>query len=342
MRAILSKSFYYILFLPNTCVQSIDQGPNIFEKSNPLPDLSNNITFPFTILLADLDSPLGQDHVEIIYTPELYSLPPFVDERRAELIEKFAKRVKDETGIEPSLYPGISYSCKNIEIRPVVGSREIQKIVIDIQPLQYMDHITCTLNLQTELDNPEGTTLMEMVDQLGLNIPRILGVCSLVLTSDNYLIIQRRSPTMITFPNKLFCSAGGSMKDRSQYKKMTSNGYIPDPFLAMKAQLHEELGILDDDIESLGLIGVGSSTLKGNISLRFLTKLVLTRQEYEGKLEKDKPEDSWEYSHLYFVKLGKHTWREDLKNWYSRHVDEISPPLQLTIFLMLTLEHLFP
>lgn len=89
------------------------------------------------------------------------------------------------------------------------------------------------------------------------------GVCSVLVTSDNMIIIQRRSQTVFEHPGMLnFC--GGSLNP-----VVGEDGYHADPFAVMTTEFEEELGIPSPEIIAMSCLGLSrdAQTLKPDVLL---------------------------------------------------------------------------
>ena len=76
-----------------------------------------------------------------------------------------------------------------------------------------------------------------------------MGVCSAVITSDNYLIIQRRSEDLLQFPGLLHVCGG-------MLEPVGESPLVIDPVAHLLAELCEELGIDRDDVRSCICLGL--------------------------------------------------------------------------------------
>jgi hypothetical protein len=134
------------------------------------------------------------------------------------------------------------------------------------------------------------------------------GVCSVLVTSDNSIVLQRRSQRVFEHPGMLhFC--GGSL---NPIDKQDSAG--ADPFAVMMVELDEELAIPETAIVDMSCLGIArdSQTLKPDILL--LTRVSLAAGEILEAVSDE---------HTDLIAISNEP--AALHQWIGDHWNEIAP-----------------
>ncbi len=134
------------------------------------------------------------------------------------------------------------------------------------------------------------------------------GVCSVLLTSDDKIVLQRRSQTVFEHPGTLhFC--GGSLSPVDTGGRLSA-----DPFEVMTIEFDEELGLPRSAIVEMSCLGIArdTQTLKPDILL--LTRLALPAEailNFTGD----------EHSDLIAISNSP----AELHQWIGDHWNEVAP-----------------
>lgn len=112
-----------------------------------------------------------------------------------------------------------------------------------------------------------------------------LGVCSVVETSDGHILLDKREG-VDTYVGRYHVIGGFFERDLD----LTSTAY-PDPFAAVRREIHEETGVQSDDIRQQYCFGAAYDLLTPHAELCFLTQLniplatVLTRTPLDREIK---------------------------------------------------------
>lgn len=124
-----------------------------------------------------------------------------------------------------------------------------------------------------------GTNLMnpQLAESLGRDVmANPVGVSTALQTRDGWLMFGRRNATVAYYPNRLHPFAGSiDPADQS------------DVFAAARRELHEELGIEQEQIESIHCIGLVEDDVIRHPELIFHTRVSLTRSQIESQVQAD-------------------------------------------------------
>ena len=124
-----------------------------------------------------------------------------------------------------------------------------------------------------------GTNLMNAgaLSQYGSEVmANPVGVSTALQTSDGYLLFGRRNATVAYHPNRVHPFAG-TLEPRDG----------EDCFSAVERELHEELKITPEQIESIRCIGIIEDEVIQHPELIFHAKARLTREIIESQLQRD-------------------------------------------------------
>ncbi|HDZ10913.1 MAG TPA: hypothetical protein ENH53_01770 [Bacteroidetes bacterium] len=117
-----------------------------------------------------------------------------------------------------------------------------------------------------------------------------LGISAIVRTEDGRIMLMRRSETVGEYPGKLDVFGG-----HIEIGRPLVNG-TPDPCLAMREELHEELNLETDEILNLRLIGLLRNAETAKPELVFLAEIALRLKALQEKAAS--AADRGEYSAL--------------------------------------------
>ena len=123
------------------------------------------------------------------------------------------------------------------------------------------------------------------------------GICLTLITSDNKLIVPRRSENVSVWKNKLTISANEAL---SRKLDRNENGQ-PDVYFAAKRAAKEELGI-DVDLDAIRFYGLGFETISLQWALFATAKIDLSVKEVEESFLIT-AKDRFEHSELLFVEF---------------------------------------
>lgn len=113
-----------------------------------------------------------------------------------------------------------------------------------------------------------------------------LGVCSVVETSDGHILLDKREGVDI-YVGRYHVIGGFFERGRD-----TTDEFHPDPFAAMRREIHEETGVLPTDIRQQYCLGAAYDLLTPHAELCFLTQLniplatVLTRAPLDREIKR--------------------------------------------------------
>ncbi len=144
-----------------------------------------------------------------------------------------------------------------------------------------------------------------------------LSVCSVIETLDGYILLEKREGT--DAHNGRFHVIGGFME-----RGKDDEGHTPDAFGAMNREMHEETGILEQDIREQYCLGMVYDTLVPHPELCFVTRLNIPLTT----LSKRKPEDN-EVKELRMLRVTAATLKESILT----HHGNISPTGEAALIL---------
>lgn len=134
-----------------------------------------------------------------------------------------------------------------------------------------------------------------------------ISVCSVVETSDNYILLDRRQGVDV-YEGRYHVIGGFFERNLD----MTTR---PDPFAAMRREIREETGIQLADIREQHCLGIGYDTTVPHPELCFLTHLNIPLAEVQTR----QPEDN-EIAELHTLQATA----ENLREFLLRHHGNIS------------------
>lgn len=110
-----------------------------------------------------------------------------------------------------------------------------------------------------------------------------LGVSTLVLTADKYLMMGRRNDSVAYYPNRVHPFAGSLEVQADPI----------DLFHNIRRELREEIGLTSAEIESIIFIGLAEDLNLRHPESLFLTRTYLTRREIEARLDPAEHQNTW-------------------------------------------------
>ena len=165
--------------------------------------------------------PFANEDVRVIWQEKPFCFPPdFVDE-----VTTYWEQIK-----APHIFNG-----ELVRLDELTTGKN--KLVLELSPGNY-----ATLLYSNEY-------VESIVNKWGNSyLSNALGISAVVVSSDNKIILMKRSVNVGEFPNCLDVFGGHIDKPE--------NGYTPDVYAAMQKELNEELALneLDYDLEILGVI----------------------------------------------------------------------------------------
>ncbi|MCP4634330.1 MAG: NUDIX hydrolase [candidate division Zixibacteria bacterium] len=196
------------------------------------------IPFPF----------LSQSDIVLKYSDKLFKIPPDEEKKVNEIWEELLS--EDNNRI---LYDGPMVRTKAI-------SGTIDRPVFELERTSY--RVLCGTNLR----NPRAENRYCADGN---------GICGLIVTSDNKVILGKRSNKVFEHPG-LYHVIGGNMEP--ELHKNLNN--VPDPFIAFQHELKEETGI-ETSLDNILLIGFARNGFTGKPEFLFYTKVEESSKEIE-------------------------------------------------------------
>jgi 8-oxo-dGTP pyrophosphatase MutT (NUDIX family) len=142
-----------------------------------------------------------------------------------------------------------------------------------------------------------------------------LAVCSVVETSDDYILLDRRQGVDI-YEGRYHVIGGFFERGRDSTGSSDGRGgSTPDPFAAMRRELREETGITREDIQEQCCLGLVYDVATPHAELCFLTRLNITLAEAQTRV----PEED-EIKHLETLQVTP----ERLRTFILMHHGHIS------------------
>jgi len=124
-------------------------------------------------------------------------------------------------------------------------------------------------------------------------ISRPLACCAALISSDGKLLLQERSAEVAEGPGLLHVPGGHPDPERDL------RGGRPDLFVAMEAELHEELGLLASDLGEGRILGLVENLENGKPELLFRYETGLGSEEIAARAEDGR--DAYEFATLRFL-----------------------------------------
>lgn len=134
------------------------------------------------------------------------------------------------------------------------------------------------------------------------------GVCSVIETSDGYLIAQRRSARVFEYPGMIDV-CGGALEPIDM-----PDGPVADPFAIIVWELEEELGVSSDNVRDTVCLGVARDGLSLKPEVLMRTRLTIPAREIPAL-------NGIEHSELMVLRPDL----ESLNVWLTTHWDRITP-----------------
>ena len=166
-----------------------------------------------------------------------------------------------------------------------------------------------------------------------------LGIESLVVTSDGFVVLIRRSEHVAEYPN-FYCGPGGhaepgkvldmtlAQQDCADIAEITkklqnhSDAVLSELFASPVDEVVDELGVPRDSLTLNGLIGVARNTrTRGKPDLLFLIRCALSSKEVAGIYDKGEMAEKFESTRLLCVPCAD---KAELQRMIDD--DEITPP----------------
>jgi len=241
---------------------------------------------PFRVHLAGIWSPA---QVRIDYQPVEYVLPGDFAQRAIEYWAQFV------AGGQRRIFNGAL--CR------------LEKFGADNGNLQLSLSRTCYRDLLFSNANTA-----ELIATLGENGPvRALGISAVIETADGYLPIIRRSAHVGEGPGALDI-IGGHIHPDEHFR----NG-VPEVFVAIKDEIHAELGVPLDLLDDCICIGLTENFRHRKPELAFWVRLPVTMQEVRQLTQHAHEGD--EYSELLAIRADQAT----IAKFMVEHGDNIAP-----------------
>jgi len=130
-----------------------------------------------------------------------------------------------------------------------------------------------------------------------------LSVCSVVETSDNYILLDKRQGVE-TYVGRYHVIGGFFERNLD----MATHMAMPDPFAAMRREIREEVGIQEADISTQYCLGVVYDMVMPHGEMCFLTQLTISLDEV---IHQRMPEDD-EIKELQTLKVSAQSLRDFL------------------------------
>ncbi|MHB8600848.1 MAG: NUDIX hydrolase [Ktedonobacteraceae bacterium] len=144
-----------------------------------------------------------------------------------------------------------------------------------------------------------------------------LGVCSVVETSDGYILLDKREG-VDAYVGRYHVIGGFFERDldSTSISNTTATVVQPDPFAAITREIREETGIQSTDIREQYCLGAVYDLTLPHCELCFLTRLNISLKEVHTRVPE---EDEIKQLHSLYVTA------ESLRDFIIRHQGNISP-----------------
>lgn len=110
-----------------------------------------------------------------------------------------------------------------------------------------------------------------------------LGVSTLVLTRDQYLMMGRRNDSVAYYPNRVHPFAG-SLEVQAESIDLFDN---------VQRELREEIGLTPAEVESIRFLGLAEDLNLRHPESLFLTRTCLTREQIRSRLDPAEHHNTW-------------------------------------------------
>ena len=166
---------------------------------------------------------------------------------------------------------------------------EGSQLTIGLQRNHYSDYLGVRVNPEM-LD---WASNLSQVDPLHPELPNVLGNSAVILTSDGFSVLAKRTAEVSTFSGYLDLPGGhpepGRVFGDTTCKVPSSDVIVRELFDAVERELHEETGITPGQIERNRLIGLLSAVQDGGKPNQvFLVELGLSIGQVMGQLNRFK------------------------------------------------------
>jgi 8-oxo-dGTP pyrophosphatase MutT (NUDIX family) len=112
-----------------------------------------------------------------------------------------------------------------------------------------------------------------------------LGVSSILLTADNWLLLGRRNQSVAYYPGRIHTFAGCLEPADNDNADSTACNAAPNVFSAARRELAEELGLTPADTADMHCVGLAQDQLLLQSELLFFVRLPLPRARVERQLD---------------------------------------------------------
>lgn len=119
-----------------------------------------------------------------------------------------------------------------------------------------------------------------------------LGISAIVVTADDRLVLMHRSQVVSEYPGALDVFGGHIEMADSDPR------FFPDPFVAIAQELHEELSLNPEDLQSRICLGLVRASKTWKPEMAFYTPITLTERELLMRAEQAR--DKMEYTDILF------------------------------------------
>jgi hypothetical protein len=324
------------VFFEDMLKKRVKSAGNLLRRwtrgSRPPPDLSREFRLgalktPCVIVEGDGEHEIGRDRVRVLVNPLQVSLPDELSEWRDDIAREQARR---KSAGDDYAWNGACYAVDDLIVSRV-GPQEQPEVTL---VLKYSDYFTFLATQQLDRRFPGGATprsrylesreLSQVPDFMrscfGLNIA--------VVTSDDWLLVSRRSNRVVTGKGQWNSSANeGLSRDKDSV-----DGLPPDLFEAAARGVREELQLSSDryDLHLLAFHVVTSLSQWGALFLAQLKDL--RRDGLRDHLSRG-VEDGWEHPEFDFVSFDPESAIRYMLR--AERIGEWAPAAPVLIYLSL-------
>lgn len=200
---------------------------------------------PFTIEVA---GPFRLDQVHAVWTA--------VERRTTPAIEAVVTEAWDARLAEAKARGGMLWSAPMARL--IDWAVEAGELTVRLGPTTYRDFVS------TNVANPW------IAERYGLtHLSDGCGVSALIRTADGQLVLQRRSEAVFEFPG-LIAACGGALEPLTPSDPSTA---LP---VQARREVREELGIPDESLGAITLLGIGRTTDRHKPELVYLADTTKT------------------------------------------------------------------
>lgn len=244
--------------------------------------------------------------------PRTFHLPPVLRDHADRLWTYHASSVLFGCPIrrERELFPGELAGVLDYEY-------EAGKHHMEFQKCQYRDYVATNLSIGKDLvprltwywplDWFQDTVrdLLEPGPELkklnSANCSNHLGLSCLLTTQDGFMVIAKRSRTVVIDPGKLGPSASGALEFSDICPQQAPHAFVGTPFLGIRKEIYQELAVKRDELSDLRCIGVVRELRRGGKpEAFFMGTTKLSKDEIDRRFEAGEPEDIGETETLLY------------------------------------------